>query len=164
MCTFYLVGSDTMNKDEYYMNLALAEARKAYLKDEVPVGVIIVQNDKIIATGYNLRETTGNILKHAELIAIERAGLELGDWRLLNTTMYITLFPCPMCASAIVQSRIKKVVIGAPTIDDKNAEIVRKILEGNNTSPKVEMVEEILEKDCKNLLSNFFKERRKVKE
>ena len=148
-----------MDKDKYYMNVALKEARKAYLRGEVPVGCIIVLNDKIIARGHNLRESTGDILKHAELIAIKKCCKKIGDWRLEDAVMYITLFPCPMCASAIVQSRIKKIVIGAPTTDEKNKKIVDLIFEGNNTSPKIEVVENILEEECKNILSEFFKKK-----
>ena len=161
MCTFLLFGCDLMNKDEYYMNIALKEAKKAYLRAEVPVGCIIVLNDKIIARGHNLRESTGDILKHAELIAIKKASKKINDWRLEDSVMYVTLFPCPMCASAIVQSRIKKIVIGASTTDEKNKKIVDLIFEGNNTSPKIEVVENILEDECKNILSEFFKEKRK---
>ena len=106
-----------MNKDEYYMNLALKEANKAFKRDEVPVGVIIVSDNKIVARGYNMRELKGDIAKHAELIAIKKANKKIHDWRLENCTMYVTLFPCPMCASAIVQSRIKKIYIGA--LDEK---------------------------------------------
>lgn len=158
---FLLFGSDLMNKDKYYMNIALNEARKAYLRGEVPVGCIIVLNDKIIARGHNLRESTGDILKHAELIAIKKASKKINDWRLEDSVMYVTLFPCSMCASAIVQSRIKKIVVGAPTKDKKIKEIVDLIFEGNNTSPKIEVVENILEDECKNILSEFFEKRRK---
>lgn len=149
-----------MNKDEYYMNLSLKEAEKAYKRGEVPVGTIIVYQDKIVSRGYNLREKNHDITRHAELIAIKKASRKIHDWRLENMTMYVTLFPCPMCASAILQSRIKRLVIGAPTRDEKNKEIVYKILEGNNTSAKVEVVDSVLEDDCKEILSKFFKERR----
>ena len=149
-----------MNIDEYYMSIALKEAKKAFKKGEVPVGAVIVHNNKIIAKGHNLRETTNDILKHAELIVIKKASKRLHDWRLENAVMYVTLFPCSMCASAIVSSRIKKIVIGAPTKDLNTKEIVYKILEGNNTSPSVVIQENIMEKESKNLLSNFFQEKR----
>ena len=157
----FLFGCDKMNKDEYYMNLALNEAKKAYLKGEVPVGSVIVLNDKIIGKGHNLRECTNDITKHAELIAIKKASQKYRDWRLENSIMYVTLFPCPMCASAIVQSRIDKLVVGTPTLDFNTKEIVYKILEGNNTSPNVILKEGVLESKCKDLLSEFFKEQRK---
>jgi len=157
----FLFGCDFMNKDEYYMSIALKEAEKAYKKGEVPVGTVIVLNDKIISKGYNLRECTNDITKHAELIAIKNASKKYHDWRLENAVMYVTLFPCPMCASAIIQSRIKNLVIGAPTLDLKSKKIVYEILEGNNTSPKVILYEGILENQCKSLLSKFFREQRK---
>ena len=147
--------------DNYYMNIALEEARKAYLKDEVPVGCVIVLNDKIIAKGHNLKESTNNIFNHAELIAIEEACKKVNNWRLDNAVIYVTLFPCSMCASAIVSSRIKKIVIGAPTTDLKVNRIVNMIFEGNNTNPKIEIKENVLNDECIKLLSDFFKDRRK---
>ena len=149
-----------MNDNEYYMKLALKEAEKAYKKNEVPVGAVIVVDDKIISKGYNLRESSKNILNHAELIAIQRASKKKKDWRLTDAIMYVTLYPCPICASAIVQSRIKKVVIGAPTKDNNTKQIVDLIFEGNSTSPKIEVINGILENECKSILSNFFKEKR----
>ena len=95
------------------MKAAIRQAKKAYALDEVPIGCVIVQNDKIIARGYNRRNTEGNTLAHAELTAIRKASKKTGDWRLEDCTMYVTLEPCQMCAGAIVQSRMKKVVIGS---------------------------------------------------
>ena len=155
----FLFGCDKMD-DNYYMNIALEEARKASLKDEVPVGCIIVQNDKIIGKGHNLKESSKNILKHAELIAIEKASKKINDWRLDNSVIYVTLYPCSMCASAIVSSRIKKIVIGAPTKDLKVKQIGDLIFEGNNLSPKIEVKENVLKDECINLLSEFFKNKR----
>ena len=160
-CVHFLFGCDKMDKDKYYMSIALREAEKAYKKGEVPVGTIIVYQDKIISKGYNKREKFHDITRHAELIAIKKASKKIRDWRLCDMTMYVTLFPCPMCASAIVQSRIKKLVIGAPTIDDKNKLIVYKILEGNKINSKVEVVNDVLIDDCKEILSKFFKKQRK---
>ena len=102
-----------MNQDEKYMKAAIRQAKKAYALDEVPIGCVIVQNDKIIARGYNRRNTEGNTLAHAELTPIRKASKKTGDWRLEDCTMYVTLEPCQMCAGAIVQSRMKKVVIGS---------------------------------------------------
>ena len=146
--------------DNYYMNIALQEANKAYLKDEVPVGCIIVQNNKIIGVGHNLKESTKNILNHAELIAIKKASKKINDWRLDNSVMYVTLYPCSMCASAIVSSRIKRIVIGAPTKDLKVKQIGDLIFEGNNLSPKMEVKENVLKDECVNLLGEFFKNKR----
>ena len=98
---------------EKFMKAALKEAQKAYLIDEVPIGCVIVKEDKIIARGYNRRNIDKNTLAHAELTAIRKASKKTGDWRLEECTMYVTLEPCQMCAGAIVQSRMKKVVIGA---------------------------------------------------
>ena len=150
-----------MNRDEIYMSMALKEAKTAFSKGEVPVGCVIVLDDKIIARGHNLRETTGDIVKHAELIAIKKASKKLNTWKLRECVLYVTLFPCPMCASAIVQSRINKIVIGAVTNDKKISQVVNLIFTGNNTSPKIEVVENILGNNCQNLLSEFFKEQRK---
>lgn len=159
MCTFYLKRCDEMNQDEYYMKEALKEALKAYKKQEVPVGVVITLNNKIIARGHNLRETKKLITKHAELIAIEKASKKLLDWRLNNCYIYITLFPCPMCASAIAQSRIAKVIVGTPSQDKRIKEIGKKIFLENDT--KIDLKIGVLEKDCREILTTFFKEQRK---
>ena len=100
-----------MTQDEKYMKAAIRQAKKAYALDEVPIGCVIVQDGTIIARGYNRRNTEGNTLAHAELTAIKKASKKTGDWRLEDCTMYVTLEPCQMCAGAIVQSRMKKVVI-----------------------------------------------------
>ena len=102
-----------MTADEKFMKAAITQARKAYAIDEVPIGCVIVQNDKIIARGYNRRNIDKNTLAHAELSAIRKASKKTGDWRLEDCTMYVTLEPCQMCAGAIVQSRMKRVVIGS---------------------------------------------------
>lgn len=152
-----------MDKDKYYMKEALKEARKAFIKEEVPVGTVIVFNDKIIARGHNLRELKGDITKHAELIAIRRANRKIKDWRLNNCTIYITLFPCSMCASAIIQSRISRVVIGAPCNDIKNKEVVDLIFETKTKNKLIKIKENVLEKECSDILKEFFKYQRKNK-
>ena len=98
--------------DIYFMKEALKEAKKAYKCGEVPIGAVIVKNDKIIARSYNLKETKNTATRHAEIIAIDKASKKLNNWRLVDCTIYITMFPCPMCASAINQARISKVVYG----------------------------------------------------
>ena len=148
--------------DEYYMNEALKEAKKAFRRDEVPVGVIIVLNDKIIARGHNLRELKGDITKHAELIAISKANRKIHDWRLNDCVMYVTLYPCSMCASAIIQSRIKRLVVGAPCKDLKNKKIVDLIFEKESDKPLIEIEENILVEECSNILQEFFKKQRKI--
>ena len=149
-----------MKDNEYYMKLALKEARKAYKHNEVPVGAIIVSNDKIIAKGNNQRENSGDVTKHAELIAIRKASKKKKDWRLNDCTMYVTLFPCPMCASTIVQSRISKLVIGTSTMDLKNKEIVNLIFLDSIKNKKIILEENVLENECSDILKSFFQMQR----
>ena len=149
-----------MKDNEYYMKLALKEARKAYKHNEVPVGAIIVSNDKIIAKGNNQRENSGDVTKHAELIAIRKASKKKKDWRLNDCTMYVTLFPCPMCASAIIQSRISKLVIGTSTMDLKNKEIVNLIFLDSIKNKKIILEENVLENECSSILKSFFQMQR----
>lgn len=150
-----------IDKDEYFMGIALKEAKKALRREEVPVGAIIVNGDKIIARGHNMRELKGDITKHAELIAIKQANRKLKDWRLNDCVLYVTLFPCSMCASAILQSRISRIVIGAPTSDMKNKKIVDLLFEVESDKPMISITENILSDECSNLLKEFFKEQRK---
>lgn len=144
-----------MNK---FMKIALNEAKKAYLKKEVPVGAVIVMDDIVIAKAHNLREHKNTCLAHAEILAIEKACKKLNSWRLDRCTMYVTLEPCMMCAGAITQSRISKVVIGA--MDEKNG-VVQSIANvfDIKTTHKVEY-EIQKEAECSNILSDFFKELR----
>lgn len=147
-----------MTKEEY-MKIALLEARKAKKKQEVPVGAIIIKEGKIISRGYNLRETKQNSLYHAEIIAIDKACKKLKNFRLEDCEMYVTIEPCLMCAGAIVQSRIKKVYIGAP--DEKYGAVysTSKIFEATSNH-RVEYETGILEADCKKIIKDFFKELR----
>lgn len=149
-----------MKDNEYYMKLALKEARKAYKHNEVPVGAIIVSNGKIIAKGNNQRENSGDVTKHAELIAIRKASKKKKDWRLNDCTMYVTLFPCPMCASAIIQSRISKLVIGTSTMDLKNKEIVNLIFLDSIKNKKIILEKNVLENECSSILKSFFQTQR----
>ena len=149
-----------MKDNEYYMKLALKEARKAYKHNEVPVGAIIVSNGKIIAKGNNQRENSGDVTKHAELIAIRKASKKKKDWRLNDCTMYVTLFFCLMCASAIIQSRISKLVIGTSTMDLKNKEIVNLIFLDSIKNKKIILEENVLENECSDILKSFFKMQR----
>ncbi len=148
-----------MNNDLFFMNEALKEANKAYDKGEIPIGAIIVKNNKIISKAHNLKESKNNACKHAELIAIEKASRKLKNWRLLDCTIYVTMFPCPMCASAINQSRISKLVYG--TIPKyANKELISSILNDKNYGNPVKIVDKILEKDCTQLLKKFFLKKR----
>lgn len=147
-----------MNK---FMAIALNEAKKAYTKREVPVGAVIVKDDVIISKSHNLREHKNTSLAHAEILAIEKACKKLNSWRLDDCTMYVTLEPCMMCAGAITQSRIQKVVIGA--MDEKNGvvESIARVFDIKTTT-KVEY-EIQKEEECSKILSSFFKELRNDK-
>ena len=153
-----------MEKDKkYYMKEALKEAHKAYEKLEVPVGAIIVKDGKIIARGHNQKETKTDTTKHAEIIAIQKASKKLESWRLIDCEMYVTLEPCTMCAGAIINSRIKKVYIGA--MDEKTGAVgsVLNLFEDYKFNHKPEVEKEVLQEECENILKNFFKELRKIK-
>lgn len=152
-----------MTEDERYMKEAIKQAKKAYALDEVPIGCVIVQDNKIIARGYNRRNTDKNALAHAEISAIKKASKKTGDWRLEDCTMYVTLEPCQMCAGAIVQSRMKKVVIGAMNPKAGCAGSVINILQMKQFNHQAEMENGILEKECAYMLSTFFKELREKK-
>lgn len=151
------------NINEKYMKEALKEAQKAYEKLEVPVGAIIVKDGKIVARAHNLKETKNDTTKHAEILAIEKASKKLGNWRLIDCEMYVTLEPCPMCAGAIVNSRIKKVNIGA--MDEKTGACGSKLnlLQDFNFDTKIDMESGILENECRELLQKFFVALRKLK-
>lgn len=145
--------------DEKYMKCALKEAKKAYLKNEVPVGAIIVKDDEIIAKAHNQKVSTKNIFGHAEILAIKKAANKIGDWRLNDCVMYVTLEPCPMCASAIQQSRIKKIYIGSPSKIENNKDIIISILQNLQFNHNVD-VEYIYDDNCSNILTNFFNDKR----
>lgn len=149
--------------DEKYMKEALRQAKKAADIDEVPIGCVIVYQDKIISRGYNRRNIQGSTLAHAELLAIQKASKKLGDWRLEECTMYVTLEPCPMCAGAIVQARIPKVVIGAMNPKAGCAGSVLNILEERKFNHQVETERGVLEEECRILMKDFFKNLRKKK-
>lgn len=152
-----------MTQDEKYMKAAIREAKKAYKLEEVPIGCVIVQNDKIIARGYNRRNTDKNTLAHAEMSAIKKASKKTGDWRLEDCTMYVTLEPCQMCAGAIVQSRLGKVVIGSMNPKAGCAGSVINLLQMKQFNHQVEMETGILEEECSAMLSGFFQELREKK-
>lgn len=142
------------------MKSAIRQAKKAYALQEVPIGCVIVQNDKIIARGYNRRNTEGNTLAHAELTAIKKASKKTGDWRLEDCTMYVTLEPCQMCAGAIVQSRMKKVVIGCMNPKAGCAGSIINLLRMEQFNHQVDIEQGVLEQECSDMLSAFFRELR----
>ncbi len=147
--------------DEKYMKAALKEAKKAISLGEVPIGCVIVYNDKIIGRGYNRRNTDKSVLCHAEITAIKKACKKIGDWRLEECTLYVTLEPCQMCAGAIVQSRIPRVVMGAMNPKAGCAGSILNILENPEFNHQVEVTRGILNDECSNILKEFFTELRK---
>ena len=152
-----------LSLDEKYMKEALKQAKKAAVIDEVPIGCVIVHGDKIIARGYNRRNKEGSTLAHAEIIAIKKASRKLNDWRLEECTMYVTLEPCPMCAGAIVQARIPKVVIGAMNPKAGCAGSILDMFQVREFNHQVEKVSGVLEEECSNIMTEFFRELRKRK-
>ena len=152
-----------MNQEEKYMREAIRQAKKAYALEEAPIGCVIVREGRIIARGYNRRNTEGNALAHAELSAIKKASKKTGDWRLEDCTMYVTLEPCQMCAGAIVQCRMKKVVIGSMNPKAGCAGSVLNLLQMPQFNPQVELVTGVLEEECSQMLSAFFRELREKK-
>ena len=152
-----------MTADEKFMKAAITQARKAYAIDEVPIGCVIVQNDKIIARGYNRRNIDKNTLAHAELSAIRKASKKTGDWRLEDCTMYVTLEPCQMCAGAIVQARISRVVIGCMNPKAGCAGSVLNLLQMQEFNHQVDVVRGVREEECSKMLSDFFRSLRERK-
>ena len=152
-----------MTADEKFMREAIRQAKKAYALDEVPIGCVIVYEGKIIARGYNRRNTDKNTLSHAELIAIKKASRKLGDWRLEGCTMYITLEPCQMCAGAMVQARVTEAVIGRMNPKAGCAGSVLNILEMEGFNHQVNVRRGVMEEECSRMLSSFFRELREKK-
>ncbi len=142
-----------MNYNQY-MDIAIKEAKKAFNNDEIPVGAVIVKDDKVISKAYNQRNKTNQVIDHAEIIAIKKANKKLGNWRLEDCEIYITLEPCPMCASAIEQSRIKNVFTGAVNKNIETKRITDEIFKN------IKVISNIKEKECSNLINNFFNNKR----
>ena len=152
-----------MTEDEKFMKEAIKQAKKAYAIDEVPIGCVIVQNGHIIARGYNRRNTDKNTLAHAELTAIKKASKKTGDWRLEDCGLYVTLEPCQMCAGAIVQSRMRRVIIGSMNSKAGCAGSILNLLQIPQFNHQVEITQGILEEECSTMLSRFFRELRQRK-
>lgn len=153
----------TSTQDIHFMKEALKQAEKAYKLGEVPIGCVIVRNGEIIARGYNKRNYKKNSLAHAEILAIDKACKKTGDWRLEECTMYITLEPCPMCAGAIVQARVKRVVAGSMNAKAGCAGSVLDLLQEERFNHQVEFVRGVLEEKCTEILQRFFQELRRKK-
>ena len=139
------------------MQMAIDEAKKAEALGEVPIGAIIVHDDKVIARAHNLRETTQNAITHAELSAIQDACREIGSWRLEETTLYVTLEPCPMCAGAILQSRIPRVVYGARDPKGGCVDSLYRLLNDPRFNHECEVTEGVLGDECGEILTSFFR-------
>ena len=149
-----------MEQQEKYMKQAIRQAKRAYALGEVPIGCVIVYEDKIIARGYNRRNTDKNTLSHAEITAIRRASKKLGDWRLEGCTMYVTLEPCQMCAGALVQARIDKEVIGCMNPKAGCAGSVLNLLQMAEFNHQVEVERGVCREECSGILKQFFRELR----
>lgn len=154
---------DVFEKDRIYMREALLEAEKASLLGEVPIGAVITYKDEIIARAHNLRETTQNATTHAEILAIQEACEKIGSWRLEETTLYVTLEPCPMCAGAILQSRIPRVVYGARDTKAGCVDSLYRLLNDPRFNHECEVTEGILAEECGSILTRFFKHLRERK-
>jgi len=150
-----------MEKDILFMKKALKEAKKAYDIAEIPIGAVIVKDDKIIARGYNKREKNNMATSHAEMIAIEKACKKLGTWRLSDCTLYVTLEPCPMCTGAVINARIPRVVFGASDIKSGACGGFCDLSKSNILNHIFDIEKGILEDECKDILNSFFKELRK---
>lgn len=148
-------------QDEKWMNLALDLARAAGSRGEVPVGAVLVRDDQVLARSFNLRESLGSPLGHAECLVIHRAAIKTGGWRLTGSTLYVTLEPCLMCAGAIQQSRIGRVVFGASDPKGGAVRSLYQVLEDQRLNHRCEILGGVLEKECGSLLSEFFRGRRK---
>ena len=144
-----------------YMLEALKEAELAKLEDEVPIGCVVVKNDQIIARAHNQRDKSHNPLGHAETLAIKEASEVVGDWQLVDSELYVTIEPCIMCSGAIIQSRIKRVVYGAPDIKGGAFGSSINILEASNINHHPEVVKGVLEDECSSIIKNYFKNKRK---
>src|SRR5690606_34672149 len=145
------------NKDHHYMQEALEEAKKAAALGEVPIRAVIVYKDEIIARAHNLRETTQNALTHAESMAIQEACSKIGSWRLEETTLYVTLEPCPMCAGAILQSRIPRVVYGARDVKAGCVDSLYRLLNDPRFNHECTVTEGVMAEECGQILTDFFK-------
>lgn len=158
MCGGLLIIMDNYTK---YMLEALKEAELAKLEDEVPIGCVVVKDDQIIARAHNQREVTNNPLGHAETLAIKKASEILNDWQLVNCDLYVTIEPCIMCGGAIIQSRIRKVIYGAPDLKGGAFGSSINILNAQNINHRPEIIKGVLEEECTKIIKDYFKSKRK---
>jgi tRNA(adenine34) deaminase len=150
-------------KDKEYMLVALEEARAAAGEGEVPVGAVLVKDGRILACTHNCRETTGNPMDHAEILALQEGAAHLGNWRLEGSTIYVTLEPCPMCAGALVQARVARLVFGARDLNLGAAGSRYNLVSDETTHHRMEITDGIMEDECSTLLQEFFEQRRNGK-
>ncbi|MDD2445298.1 MAG: nucleoside deaminase [Clostridia bacterium] len=158
--------NNKINESEYfnkYIKIAIQESKKALAMNEVPVGAVIVQNGKLLSKAFNKRQGSKIATHHAEILAIEKACKKNGDWRLDNAEIFVTLEPCPMCAGAIMNARIKRLVFGAYDTSSTNKSLLKDILSDNGLNHKCEFIGGVLEEECKTILNEFFKSKRKPK-
>lgn len=146
-----------------YMEQALLEARKAYELDEVPIGAVVVKDGEIIGRGHNLRETCKDPTLHAEMVAIRQAAETLGGWRLTGCELYVTVEPCPMCAGAMIQARIDRLIFGAGDPKAGCAGTLYNLLQDSRFNHQVEIVKGILEEECRQIMKDFFRQKRNSK-
>ncbi len=149
--------------DEVYMRLALGEAQKAFDLGEVPIGAVVVIDGEVVAVGHNMRETWRDATAHAEVIAIKAACEKLDRWRLSGATLYVTIEPCPMCAGALVMSRIDRVVYGSTDAKAGGVESIFNIVNHQALNHRLEVTAGVLGDECRELMKRFFRERRKRK-
>ena len=151
------------NVDEKYMKLAIKEAKKALDFDEVPVGAIIVENDKVIARAFNKRESSSDPTSHAEINAIRKACKKRKSWRLENCTMYVTVEPCAMCAGTLLWTRIKRIVYGTPDLKGGAVGTTFNLFDVKGLNHYPEITSGVLKEECGNIISNYFKHKREAK-
>jgi tRNA(adenine34) deaminase len=156
-----MMQNDGQEQHIYWMKQAIAEAKSAEAIDEVPIGAVIVKDGEIIGRGHNLRETAADPTAHAEMIAIKEASERLNAWRLTDCDLYVTLEPCPMCAGAILQSRIRRVIYASPDPKAGCAGTLMNILQDPRFNHRTEVVAGVLQEECSSMLSNFFRKLRK---
>jgi tRNA(adenine34) deaminase len=152
-----------LKTNNQFMIYALKEAKKAYNKGEVPIGAVVVKDGKVIAKAHNLRESKQNAIAHAEIVAIDKACKKLGSWRLIDCDLYVTLEPCPMCAGAIIQSRIKRLIFGTTDPKAGATGTVVNLFNVDTFNHKVEVIQGIMEDECSQILKQFFRELRNKK-
>lgn len=149
--------------DEIFMKEAIKQAKKALKYDEVPIGAVVVRDNKVIATGYNKKVTKNNTILHAEIVALQNAMKKVGDWRLNDCTLYVTLEPCPMCAGACINARVKRIVFGAFDPKAGCCGTLYNLPEDKRFNHRSEVVGGIKQDECVMLLRDFFEKRRKMK-